>query len=97
MKIRKVLYCLVLVLAGCDVISIGEVEEKFRQNHPNATLVSIGVLEGDSNNAYFQINYRERGLDKNEVWLYQKNKDDEWQLTIVSDRGVRRVKPDRSD
>lgn len=83
MIIRKILYCLVLVLAACDIVSVGEVEDKFRQDHPEATSVSIGSLEGDSNNVYFQIDYKERGVDKSEVWLYQKNKDDEWQLTIV--------------
>ncbi len=74
---------LVLILAACDIVTVGEVEDKFRQDHPWATLVSIGILEGDSDNVYFQVDYKERGLEKSEVWLYQKNKDDEWQLTIV--------------
>lgn len=80
---RKFLYCLVFLVAACDVVPVEEVEIRFRQDHPEATSVSIGPGEGDSDNVYFLINYREDGLEKSEVRLYQKNKDNEWQLTIV--------------
>lgn len=81
MNIRNLLYCLVVLLAACDMISVEDVEDKFRQEHPMATSITVDPTEGDADNIYFQINYSENGIEKSEVWLFQKNNADEWQLT----------------
>jgi len=76
----------ILLFVGCSTPDDDIVRKEFLAEHPNAELVFVGVGEGDSDNAYYHIQYKlsedDHVLEK--IWLYQKNYQGEWRVTKKS-------------
>ena len=71
----------VALLLGCllsncaRVPAQGQVKQDFLKEHPNYTIISIVVGEGDSSAAYFHIKYKKPGDEMvfEDVWQYLDN------------------------
>jgi hypothetical protein len=76
-----ILLCRLLI--ACDGPNDKIVRREFLSEHPNASIESIGVGEGDSDHAYYHIQYKLHKLPSDdrvleEIWLYQKQTDGTW-------------------
>jgi len=67
-------------LLACSVPNDRVVRQEFLAERPNASIEFLGVGEGDSDHAYYHIQYRipsdSRVLE--EIWLYQKQSNGAW-------------------
>jgi len=92
---KRVLIVVVAILAACGVPSNSDVRRDFLAIYPNATVVDLGVGEGDASDAYFHIKYRlppDTSLLE-QVWLYQRGADDRWTVTHRDSSTVTRKGP----
>lgn len=71
------------VFLGCSKPDKTQVKDDFYANYENTTILSLLMGEGDSDNVYYHIKYKDNKSEKiKEVeFLYQKV-NDEWKLKI---------------
>jgi len=77
------LIALVLFLAGCGMVADRQAAEEFKKAYPKATIYEQFVGEGDADDAYMHFRYTEEGRPEKleQVWLYQRQKDNSWKVT----------------
>ena len=79
-----------MVTASCSKVSEDSVVEDFNRIFPDHDLVSILPSEGDADNVYYQVRFKQKNSDEVEeiVFLYQRDlSDSSWILigTNVND------------
>ena len=92
---KYVVIVVAAIVAACGVPSNSDVRRDFLVIYPNATVVDLGVGEGDASDAYFHIKYRlapDTTLLE-QVWLYQRGADDLWTVTARDSSAVTRKGP----
>jgi hypothetical protein len=71
---------LALFLCGCGGPSNSDVRAEFLREHPDYTVLSVGVGEGDGSAAYFHIRYKraDESSEHEDVWQYLDGGDGPW-------------------
>lgn len=84
---KRVLAGLFVLVAACGPDD--QVRAEFLRAHPNAEVLSLGVGEGDDDNAYYHIHYRapNDSAVHEACWLYSQVNGSDWQLMYRKDRG----------
>ena len=75
------------LLVGCGMVTDEQAAKEFLKAHPKANIYQQFVGEGDFDHAYMHFRYTEddSGKKLEQVWVYQRQKDDTWQ--IISKEG----------
>jgi hypothetical protein len=75
---------------SCGTPKDERVRSEFVARYPGYSVNSIGVGEGDGDNAYFHIRYRKPGDNRTfeQVWLYQDLGGKEWVCSNRSEEAL---------
>ncbi len=74
-------------LSACDMVTDKQATDEFKLAHPNASIDSQFVGEGDSDHAYMHFQYTDKGSTNRleQVWLYQRQPGGLWKAIHKDD------------
>ena len=77
---RRILLCLLLLLAGCGTPDESGIRSEFQRTRPDAEIVSLSPGEGDGQHVYYHIRYRlpSDSVVHQEEWGFRKGQDGRW-------------------
>lgn len=85
-RVRLAVVALALCLPACGVVSDDQALREFKTAFPDVTVERQFVGEGDSDDARMHFVYTTpTGTRLEQVWLYQRQKDDSWRAVYRSD------------
>jgi uncharacterized lipoprotein NlpE involved in copper resistance len=87
MRFSIKIFLLCVLLMGCNNPDDKVVRQEFLAQTKDASIVFVGIGEGDSDHAYYHIRYKVQGNDTlwEDIWLYQKQTSGNWKC--INKRG----------